>query len=178
MRRGNAGEARRAASRARRQGARVLEATTRSRWDAYARLYRDCVRRWERPLVVYRASLFSFLAGLRERGVRLWLAELDGEPCAGAIVLTHRGYATYWHGASMPERCPGAGNLLHWELLGRLVDEGFATCDLNGSGPLHGVVHFKESLGAERMPVIAYERRHPLEDVASGAKRLLTRRAR
>ncbi|MGZ8693518.1 MAG: GNAT family N-acetyltransferase, partial [Gaiellaceae bacterium] len=113
---------------------------------------------------------------LAERGVQLWLSEVDGEPCAGAVVLMHRRYATYWHGASLPRRCPGATNLLQWELLGTLEQRGIATYDLNGSGPLAGVVRFKESLGAKRARVVAYERRHPLERAASAAKRLLSQR--
>ena len=165
-------EARRAAARASRRGARVVEGTSRSHWEAYAQLYRSSVQRWERPLFIHRDSLFSLLSARADRGIRLWLVELDGEPCAGAVVFTHRRYATYWHGATAPERCPGAANLLHWELLQLLADEGVRTYDLNGSGPLPGVVRFKETLGARRARVLAYERRHPLERAASTVRRL------
>jgi hypothetical protein len=168
-------EARRTAARAARRGARVVEGTSRSHWAAYAQLYRSSVQRWDRPLVVHRDSLFSHLSARAGQGVRLWLVELDGEPCAGAVVFTHRRYATYWHAASAPERCPGAANLLHWELLHVLADEGIQTYDLNGSGPLTGVIRFKESLGARRARVLAYERRHPLERAASTVKGLLGR---
>jgi hypothetical protein len=166
-------EARRTAGRARRRGARVIEGTTESHWDAYTELYRASVRRWDQALVTYRDSLFSLLAGFAGRGVRLWLVEIDGEPCAGAILLMHHQYATYWHGASEPERCPGATNLLQWQLIEHLAEEGIHTYDLNGSGPLSGVIRFKESIGAERRPVLAFECRHPLERAASRAKRLI-----
>jgi hypothetical protein len=168
-------EARRTAARASRRGARVVEGTTRSQWEAYAQLYRSAVERWERPLFTYRDSLFALLSDRADQGIRLWLAELDGEPCAGAVTFTHRRYATYWHGASATERCAGAANLLHWELLRLLADEGIRTYDLNGSGPLTGVVRFKESLGAKRARVLAYERHHPLERAASAVKRRLRR---
>jgi hypothetical protein len=165
-------EARRAAGRASRRGARLVEGTSPSQWDAYAQLYRSSVQRWERPLTTHRDSLFSLLSDRVDQGVRLWLVELDGEPCAGAVIFTHRRYATYWHGATAPERCSGAANLLHWELLQLLADDGVQTYDLNGSGPLPGVVRFKETLGARRARVLTYERRHPLERAASTVKRL------
>ena len=169
-------EARRAAGGASRRGARVIEGTSPSHWDAYGQLYRLSVQRWERPLVIYRDELFSLLSARADLGIRLWLVELDGEPCAGAVVFTHRRYATYWLGATAPGRCPGAANLLHWELLRLLEDDGVRTYDLNGSGPLPGVVRFKETLGARRARVLAYERRHPLERAASTVRRLGGRR--
>jgi hypothetical protein len=165
-------EARRLASRARRQGLHVREGTSQRDWEAYVRLYHASVERWESPLVTYRDSLFPLLSGRAHQGIRLWLAELDGEPCAGAVVLSHHRYATGWLSAAAPERCPGAGNFLHWELLGLLADLGMKTYDMGGSGPLAGVVRFKESLGATRTRVVAYERRHPLERAASAAGRL------
>jgi hypothetical protein len=169
-------EARRTAARARRRGARMIQGTTKQHWDAYRRLYRASVQRWDRPLFTYRDSLFTELSRLSERGVRLWLAEIDGETCAGAVLLMHHRYATYWHGATIPQLCPGATNLLQWELIDVLAEGGVQTYDLNGSGPLAGVARFKESLGAKPARVIAYERKHPLERTASAAKHLLTRR--
>jgi hypothetical protein len=135
-------------------------------------LYHASVERWKRPLVTYRESLFPLLSDRADRGVRLWLAELDGEPCAGAVVLSHHRYATGWLSAAALERCPGAGNLLQWELLHLLADRGVETYDLGGSGSLAGVVRFKESLGGKQARVLAYQRRHPLERAASAATRL------
>jgi GNAT acetyltransferase-like protein len=168
-------EARRTAARAARRGARLVEGTSPSDWEAYARLYRASVQRWERPLFTYRETLFSLLSARAGQTIRLWLVELDREPCAGAVVFTHHRYATYWHAATDPKRCPGAANLLHWELLERLANEKIWTYDLNGSAGLQGVIRFKETLGARRARVLAYERRHPAERAASRAKRLLER---
>jgi hypothetical protein len=168
-------EARRTAERARRNGVRVREGTNLRDWQAYMRLYHESVERWERPLVTYRDSLFSLLSDRADQGIRLWLAELDGEPCAGSVDFVHHRHATGWLGAAAPERCPGAGNLLHWEVLHLLADEGIQTYDLGGSGPLAGVVWFKESLGAKRTRVLAYQRRHPLERAASTVARLCGR---
>ncbi len=169
--------ARGSARRASRCGVRVVEGAGRRRWEAFAELYEAAVSRWSRPLDVYESRLFSLLAERVDAGVRLWLAEVDGEACAGSVVLTHRPHAIAWLGASVPGRAPGASNLLDWEVLRQLTDEGFAIYDLSGSGPLQGVVRYKESVGARREPVIAYERRHPLERVGS-AVRVLGRKAR
>jgi hypothetical protein len=165
--------ARRAVAQASRRGARLVEGTRRQHWEAYRRLYHASVQRWERPLFTYGDSLFSLLADGADVGIRLWLVELDGEPCAGTVVLVHRRHATSWQGATMPRRCPGAMNFLDWELLQLLADEGVWTYDLGGSAGLSGVVKYKETLGAVGARVVAYERRHPLEHAARRAKRLL-----
>jgi hypothetical protein len=155
--------ARQAAARALRDGVRVREGRAHADWVAFASLYRECVSGWERPLVVYRDELFRLLAESGEPGVRLWLAEQDGTPRAGAVVLTHRRYAVVWLGASAPRRQPGATNALDWGVIGALAEEGAHVYDLNGSGPLAGVVRYKESIGASPVEVLAFERRHPLE---------------
>ena len=169
------GAARRSAAVARRRGARLVQATTRRQWEAYTGLYRATISRWDKPLFTYDERLFDELPRLSDRGVQLWLVEADGRPCAGAVVVLHRQHAVWWHGASAPERCHGAANLLQWDLLEELVTAGVRTYDLNGSGPLPGVVRFKESLGASAQPVLAYERRHPLERAASNVKQFLGR---
>ena len=84
--------------------------------------------------------------------MRLWLACADDDPVAGVIVLTAGRTAVYWHGAAVPERGPGAANLLHWEAIGRLAAEGRALYDLNPSGGHPGVERFKRTLGAAPAP--------------------------
>lgn len=165
-------EARRRVRQARGLGARLRRAESRDDWLAYDGLYRDTLGRWQRPLELYDRSLFSLLFELDSDEIALWLVERDGAPVAGSVVFTHGTHAVGWHRAGLPDACPGCANLLDWELIGRLADEGFATYDLNGSGPLPGVVRFKESIGGERRPVLAVERRHPAERLARRIRRL------
>ena len=161
--------ARHAALRALRTGVRVREAQGAGDWRRFAEVYRQCVAGWERPLAVYRPELFDILASRTEDGAHLWLAEVDGAPTAGAVVFRHGAYATWWLGASLRSHPPGAMNALQWELVGQLAAEGCRVYDLNGSAGLAGVVAFKEHIGGAATPVLAVERRHPLQGVARRA---------
>jgi hypothetical protein len=163
--------ARHAARRALRSGVRVREARSTADWRAFGNVYRRCADGWANPLGVYRPELFDILARSEADGVRLWLAEVDGTPTAGAILLGHRDYTTWWLGASLRSDPPGAMNALQWELLEALAGEGCGVYDLNGSAGLAGVVSFKEHIGAAPAPVLAIRRRHPFERVARRALR-------
>jgi hypothetical protein len=163
--------ARQTALRALRRGVRVREGRSAADWQAFRDLYRRCVDAWERPLFVYRPELFDMLARRTEDGVRLWLAEVDGAATAGTILLGHGDYTTGWLGVSLHSDPPGAMNALQWEIIEALAGEGCNVYDLNGSAGLDGVVSFKEHIGAAPAPVVAIERRHPLERVARRALR-------
>jgi hypothetical protein len=159
--------------RARRAGVVTRRSDDRRDWQAYGALYAAGVEAWERPLWVYRPELFELLADRSGPSVRLYLAERDGELCAGEVVFVHKDHAIAWHGASNRSLVPGCFNLLEWEVVGLLADEGVRVYDQNGSGGLSGVIAFKESLGAVPSRVLAYDRPHPLESVARRTRRLL-----
>jgi hypothetical protein len=161
--------ARHAALRALRTGVRIREARGAGDWRRFADVYRRCAGGWARPLAVYRLELFDLLARRTEDGVRLWLAEVDGAPTAGAVLLRHGAYTTWWLGASLRSQPSGAMNALQWELVGQLASEGCRVYDLNGSAGLAGVVAFKQHIGAEATPVLAIDRLHPLQRVARRA---------
>jgi Acetyltransferase (GNAT) domain len=161
--------ARHAALRALRTGVRVREARGTGDWRRFADVYRQCAGGWARPVVVYRPELFDLLARRTEDGVRLWLAEVDGAPTAGAVLLRHGAYTTWWLGASLRSQPSGAMNALQWELIGQLASEGCRVYDLNGSAGLDGVVAFKQHIGAAATPVLAVDRPHPLQRLARRA---------
>ena len=141
-------KARGSANRARRAGVTVREAARVDDWLAYDALYREALARWNSTTaIVYDRSLFAILAELDSASVRLWLAELDGVVCAGALAFTHRRRAVGWHSVTAPARAPGSANLLQWEMIAAFADEGITTYDLNPSGGRAGVARFKESLG-------------------------------
>ena len=165
--------------RAQKARATVREGKGTSDWGAYAALYQEAVTRWgERASVVYRPSLFRQLALLDSAEVRLWLVEVDGVPCAGDVVFLHGTHAVDWHGASAPSRCPGARNLLQWQLCEELADAGIETYDLNPSGGHGGVASFKASLGAEPKPAPSVRRRHVLQPLAERVRPLVRRNRR
>ncbi|MCW2963783.1 MAG: putative methicillin resistance protein [Actinomycetia bacterium] len=161
--------------RAQRAGAKVREAGSWADWKAYDALYRESLCRWgHEASVVYGSSLFEMLGRVDSPEVRLWLAEVDGAPCAGAVVVAHRTRASYWHGASTPARCPGSSYLLQWELCEALATGGIETYDLNPSGGHAGVAFFKSRLGADLQPAPFVRRRHWLEPIAETLRPLLS----
>jgi hypothetical protein len=133
-------------------GATVRQATATLDWMAYYRLYRASLTRWDSVSSSYDWEMFAHLEALGPGRARLWLAELDGRLMAGALTLVHHGYVSGWHQASRRDGVAGIPNLLHWEIIGRLADEGFAVYDLNPSGGHAGSADFKERMGARALP--------------------------
>jgi hypothetical protein len=171
-------EARGSANRATKAGLKVREASTADDWLAYYALYREALARWgDTSAIVYDRSLFTILAELDYPSARLWLAELDGVACAGALVFTHGRGVVGWHSANAPARCPGSANLLLWRMFDAFAHEGMTTFDLNPSGGRAGVERFKESLGGVRAATHVVARRQFLEHAAAAVRRVGNRRA-
>ena len=168
--------ARRQMKSAQREGLTVRRGGSARDGGAYESLYRHSVARWERPLKVHRPELFALLPRVAGEECQLWLAERDGVSYAGAVIFVHGVNASYWHGASARHSVRGAMNLLQWEVLDALAAEGVERYDLLGSGPLRGVVAFKESIGGIRTPVRLLVRTHPAVALARAADRRLPRR--
>ena len=168
--------ARRRVGRAERAGITVRAATGAADWDAYGRIYERTLERWDAPITVYDDRLFEIIPRIAGGEALLVLAEQDGEACAGAIVFLHGRNAAYWHGASDTIRAPGSSNAVQWEVLGMLERQGIETYDLLGSGPLAGVVEFKERIGGVPHRVRTVVRSHPLVAAARTARRQVARR--
>ena len=172
-------EARGSANRARKAGLKVREASTKDDWLTYHALYREALGRWgDTTAIVYDRSLFMILAEFDYPSARLWLAELDGIVCAGALVFTHRRGVVGWHSATAPARCPGSANLLLWQMFDAFADEGMVTFDLNPSGGRPGVARFKESLGGVATPTQVVVRSNLLERGAGAVRRVRNMRVK
>jgi hypothetical protein len=170
--------ARRRVGRAARDGLTVRAASTQEDWDAYRRLYRRTVARWDSPLSVYDDSLFQIVPRVAGDEALLMLGERGGEVCAGALMFLHGRTAVGWHGSSDVQGVPGSFNAVQWEALALLESRGIETYDLLGSGPLAGVVAFKQSIGGVPTRVRAVVRSHSLVAAARAARRVLPARSR
>lgn len=157
-------------------GVSVREATSPLDWAAYYELYRASIARWETPSSSYGWEMFDHLSRLGTGAVRLWLAELDGELMAGALTLMHHEYASGWHQASRRDGLAGVPNLLHWEIIGRLADEGFTVYDLNPSGGHAGSADWKERMGALPLAAPLVVRPSATDRGIDAARRRLKRR--
>ena len=170
------GSARRQLRRAERASIAVRAGATTDDWEAYRRLYRRTLERWDTPLVTHEDRLFELIPRIAGDETLLVLAEMDGEACAGAVLFLHGRHAAYWHGASDIRSAPGSANALQWTLLEMLERRGVDTYDLLGSGPLAGVIRFKESIGGVSHRVRAVEGSHSLVAAARAGRQLLKRR--
>ena len=168
--------ARREVGRAERAGVTVRVGDRPDDWNTYRALYGKTVARWEAPLTIYADRLFEIIPRVAADEALLLLAERAGEACAGAVVFVHGHHAAYWHAASETRAAPGAMNALQWRALALLEQRGVAWYDLLGSGPLTGVVTFKESVGGVPHRVRALTRSTRAVATVRAAKRLLTRR--
>ena len=168
--------ARREVGRAERAGVTVRVGDGPDDWNAYSVLYQKTVERWETPLTIYADRLFEIIPRVAADEALLLLAERAGEACAGGVVFVHGHHAAYWHAASDVRAAPGAMNALQWTALALLEQRRVSWYDLLGSGPLAGVVAFKESVGGVPQRVRALTRSTHTVATVRAAKRLLTRR--
>jgi len=143
-----------AATQAFRAGVEVRLANGAPDWNAYFELYEDSLRRWgSRTLTRHPRALFDELRTLASPDVRLWLAEHEGEPVAGALCFAARRHLVYWHGAARESALSvrPVHALIH-EIVRQACDEGAHTWfDFNPSGPLDGVRAFKQGFGARTL---------------------------
>ena len=141
-------------------------------WQGYFALYQKSLQRWgDAATSNHRWSIF---AQLREAapGVRLWLAQSDGVVCSGAIVLYQFPRAYYWHAAYDSDYANlSANNILQDAVIQDACAQGYEAYDLLASGSHKGVASFKDSLGAKRIPMVAYEWKAPWITRVAGATR-------
>ena len=164
--------ARHKVGRAERAGVTVRAGGTADDWDAYRRLYGRTLERWDAPLSIHEDHLFEIIPRVAEREALLVLAEREGEACAGTVVFLHERHASGWHAASDTREAPGSFNAVAWHLLEMLERRGVETLDMLGSGPLEGVVVFKESIGGIPHRVRTVIRSHPLMTAARATRRV------
>jgi len=145
---------------AEREGVEVRIAESPEHWPAYYDAYVESMRRWnERPVYVYPHAFFEALKPLEGQGAALWIATVKGEPAGGAIILTHGQSAVYWHGASFEKfHSLRVNDLLHVRIMEDAARAGIGFYDLCPSGGHEGVVRFKASFGAEKVPLEAWIR--------------------
>jgi hypothetical protein len=122
-------------------------------WARYYDIYRKSLRRWgDRATSAYDWTLFERLSRIGPNHSRLWLAETDGELCAGAIVFYKFPRLFWWH-ASADERFfkMRPNNFLQDVIMEDACQQSYTTYDLLQSGGHEGTVKFKRSLGAQRL---------------------------
>ncbi len=157
---------------AERRGVVVRGAAGAADFEAYYRIYEASSARWGRATPPYPWALFRELASLAGRGVSLRLAEVEGRPVAGVLVLEGRRSALYWSGAFLKEFaawCPN--DALLREAIAEACRQGRAWFDFGSSGSLEGVRRFKESFGARPLSYQTFVLRSRRQRGIEGLKR-------
>jgi CelD/BcsL family acetyltransferase involved in cellulose biosynthesis len=160
------GRARTAVRKAERAGVRIRP-TAADDLDIYYRLHVETYRRTgvePHPRAYFQAIWDTLLpAGL----VRIWIAEIDGEPVAAENFGVYKGAALYWTGASSARGLEAeAGSLLQWTAMQWMADAGLAWYETGEgfpqamAGKSRGLNDFKKSFGGQLYPY--YKGRLPL----------------
>ncbi|MDV5146434.1 GNAT family N-acetyltransferase [Streptomyces sp. SBC-4] len=155
-------------------------------------LYETSMQRWARqqhePWAVARlrrsrAFPRRYLEAVADRfgaSCAVYLARVDGEPAAGAVVVSYGGSAKYWRGAMDKELAHPvrATFLLQRLAIEDACAEGRGFYVMGDSRAGSSLARFKEGFGAEGRPSLRYRReRLPLTEgdrlVKAAAKRLL-----
>ena len=144
-----------AARQAEREGVTVRAASTLDDWQRYHAIYEETLARWGDAAQSHHPwALFERLATRGDDSVVLWLAEVDGEPVAGALCLVAPQHVADWHGAAraaaLPLR-PVPRRML--EARRDASARGARWFDFNPSGGLDGVARFKRGFGTRAFAV-------------------------
>ena len=169
--------ARREVGRAERAGVTVRVGDGPDDWNAYRVLYEKTVERWETPLTIYANRLFEIIPRVAADEALLLLAERAGEACAGASRVRARPPRRLLACSIGRTGCARRDERVAVDRArGSSSSAASAWYDLLGSGPLAGVVTFKESVGGVPHRVRALTRSTHTVATVRAAKRLLTRR--
>lgn len=136
-------------------GVTVAVETTREALETLHRLHEKQGRAWS-GVIPYSLPVMQTVAGEFQDGGRLYVARHRGRPVAACLCLEHGTREIHpWASGAEPEaRESNAFHLLIHTAIMDAARRGIATWHFGGSGGIPGVEHFKESFGAEPVPVL------------------------
>jgi len=113
--------------------------------------------RWiavKRPESVYPKALFDAIVAFADDSVRLFAAELSGEPVAALLNFVHRGDVYNFIAVDLRTKgAAGAVNLLHFCAITDAISSGANRYIFGESMGIESLERFKESFGAKKTPV-------------------------
>ena len=123
----------------------------------YYEVYCDTIHRWgDATKYVYPEEIFLNI--FREGGdaLKIWVAEKNGKIIAVLTVFYWNNLVTPFHTASLQEYfdcCPN--NILHMEVIKDAIDKNYRYYDFGPSAGQAGVIQFKKSFRAEKLPLVS-----------------------
>lgn len=159
-------------NRARRYQVRARELEVKPRGQGL-RIFLELLRATEQRQKIDLHSQSSYFEKMFEKfgdHLRLFVAEYQGRPTAGALVVTYADAATYLYGGSIRmKQNIGAPWLLHWEIIKRMKQSGYSWYDFWGIGQKQadgsfwpagweGLTFFKTGFGGQKIEYLgAYD---------------------
>lgn len=131
-----------------RSGISVREVALPAYEQAYRSLALDTYAHQGRLPPVPRLMIVDVWQTLHPSGqARLWVAELEGEPIAGVMMLYHNGQAYYWDAVAKRATLGlRPANLLLWHTIEAAANAGYTTYDLVGAN-VPSIARFKAGFG-------------------------------
>jgi hypothetical protein len=142
----------------RRKGVTVRRGETLEDYQQYYEAYEASLERWGKdPSDGYPWDLFEHAHALSQDypdAITLWLTCVGDAVASGALTFQWNRHVSYWHGAAHEEYFDyRPNNVLHTDIIGAALLEGYRYYDFNPSGGYDGVAQFKSRFGAKKRPV-------------------------
>lgn len=161
---------------ARKLGVTVRIGASLDDWKRYYAIYLESLTRWGASTTSrYPWDLFEHMHASCSGRIKLWLAEHNDVPIAGAVCMYSSRVAVYWHGAAIAEHFNlRPVHLMLHEAISNACDFGLSWFDFNPSGGHAGVEAFKKGFGTISLdaPVWRVGRRPLHSRILVGARRL------
>ena len=142
-----------AAKKALREGVEIKSANTWDEWSKYYLVYKDSIQRWgEKVTTIYSETFFKLIFEMIPSEYRtLWVAKYQGEVISGALCFIFNQHISYWHGATHRDFFKlRPSNALIYVIVQEMCNKQYMWFDMNPSGGLDGVIHFKNGFNCER----------------------------
>jgi CelD/BcsL family acetyltransferase involved in cellulose biosynthesis len=154
--RGVAGVTRRMAGQAERRGVECRPCRSGLAVGTYYGILREAAERWGLARPTFPKELLEGLVTYGGPDVEIWLAECNGHPIAGGVVLFGSQELFFWSAAMRQEFAQlRPSNALNLSLMRMAAERGIRWYNLGASDGLPGVERFKRGLGARTVPYAA-----------------------
>jgi len=143
-----------AVPKARKMGITIRLGDSENDWKQYYEIYLSSFQRWgDQATSKYGWEFFKAFFELETPHVKLWLAEYQNKPIAGAVILYAKKHAVYGYSAALEEYFEMRPvNLLIYEIIKGASEGNYSWFDFNASGGHQGVINFKKSFGSQKLP--------------------------
>lgn len=152
-----------AVKKAKREGVKVITASSIEDWKEYYNLYNICLKRWgSNTTTIYKWELFNEFYNSKSNNIKLWLAYYEGKIIAGILCLYSNSHVSYWHSAVNDKYFYlKPMHLLIYDAIKDSSEMGYNWFDFNPSGNNKGVKAFKKSFGTISLscPIIVKQSR-------------------